>query len=251
MSNKRIDLTRKRDSYLPREYDYEIGEHYIEIENLSRTIRSYDALALCDFDDMLDLPEFAMLCIKSGVKPLCGVSFVLETPEACLTDSVQINCYAEDEEGCNELQFLYGRSDEGMIKYKDFCKFSNHLQVGLDIIFCEVDMIIIKNIFETVFIPDFVLIDSHQCYYRSWESCRIALEGKGVLICGSNFPKSPNLTDAEILEDYKFIGDKAYEYVIENPRKIADRISGNYKFNIPLIGELEEIKNNPFELQVY
>ena len=28
-------------------------------------------------------------------------------------------------------------------------------------------------------------------------------------------------------------------------RKIADRISGNYKFNIPLIGELEEIKNNP------
>ena len=48
--------------------------------------------------------------------------------------------------------------------------------------------------------------------------------------------------DDEIIikEDFAPYGDKAYEYVIENPRKIADRISGNYKFDISLIEEIEE-----------
>ena len=48
--------------------------------------------------------------------------------------------------------------------------------------------------------------------------------------------------DDEIIikEDFAPYGDKAYEYVIENPRKIADRISGNYKFDIALIESIEK-----------
>ena len=84
-----------------------------------------------------------------------------------------------------------------------------------------------------------MLIDINQGSFRSWEKCRRKLEDKGVLICGSGFPMSCTIDDETVLEDFDFLGNRAYEYVIENPRKIADRISGNYKFDIALIGKIE------------
>jgi hypothetical protein len=188
------------------------------------------------------------------------VAFKLKTPETCLTDALCVVCYAEDNEGCEELQFLYSRSDDGEINYEDFCKFSNHLQVGLDLILDEIEMFAIESILETVFVPDFVLIDLNQNSFRSWKRCQKFLEDNNVLICGSSFPMSRSLSDEEVLEDFDFLGDKAYVYVIENPWKIADRISGNYKFDVSLIEEIEEgvkaavsalqFNNNPIHRQV-
>ena len=104
----------------------------------------------------------------------------------------------------------------------------------------EIEMLAIENILETVFVPDFVLIDLNQNSFRSWKRCQKFLEDNNVLICGSSFPMSRSLSDEEVLEDFDFLGDKAYEYVIENPWKIADRISGNYKFDVSLIEEIED-----------
>lgn len=227
MSNKRLDLWRISVVNI-------INEN-TPIENYN----DYNALAWCDFDNMYHLPKFVTRCIAGGIKPLCGVAFKLKTPITCLTDALCVFCYAEDEEGCEELQFLYSRSD-GEIEYEDFCKFSNHLQVGLDLILDEIEMLAIENILETVFVPDFVLIDLNQNSFRSWKRCQNILENNNVLICGSSFPMSRSLSDEEVLEDFDFLGEKAYEYVIENPRKIADRISGNYKFDISLIEEIED-----------
>lgn len=228
MSNKRLDLWRIS--------AFNIINENIPIENYS----DYDTLAWCDFDNMYHLPKFVTRCIAGGIKPLCGVAFKLKTPEDCLTDSLCVVCYAEDEGGCEELQFLYSRSDGDAIKYEDFCKFSNHLQIGLDLILDEIEMLAIENILETVFVPDFVLIDLNQNSFRSWKRCQKILEDNNVLICGSSFPMSRTLSDEEVLEDFDFLGEKAYEYVIENPWKIADRISGNYKFDVSLIEEIED-----------
>lgn len=228
MSNKRLDLWRIS--------AFNIINEHTPIENYS----NYEALAWCDFDNMYHLPKFVTRCIAGGIKPLCGVAFKLKTPETCLTDALCVVCYAEDYEGCEELQFLYSRSDDGEINYEDFCKFSNHLQVGLDLILDEIEMLAIENILETVFVPDFVLIDLNQNSFRSWKRCQKFLEDNNVLICGSSFPMSRSLSDEEVLEDFDFLGDKAYEYVIENPWKIADRISGNYKFDVSLIEEIED-----------
>lgn len=227
MSNKRLDLWRISVVNI-------INEN-TPIENYN----DYKALAWCDFDNMYHLPKFVTRCIAGGIKPLCGVAFKLKTPITCLTDSLCVVCYAEDEEGCEELQFLYSRSD-GAIEYEDFCNFSNHLQVGLDLILDEIEMLAIENILETVFVPDFVLIDLNQNSFRSWKRCQKVFEDNNVLICGSSFPMSHSLSDEEVLEDFDFLGEKAYEYVIENPRKIADRISGNYKFDVSLIEEIED-----------
>lgn len=228
MSNKRIDLWRVSLS--------NIIDENSPIENYS----DYDTLVWCEFDEMYHLPKFVTRCMAGGIKPVCGVAFKLKTPEACLTDALCVVCYAEDEEGTSELEFLYSRCDEDGIKYEDFCKFSNHLQVGLDLILDEIEMLAIESILETVFVPDFVLIDLNQNSFRSWKKCQKFLEDNNVLICGSSFPMSRSLSDEEVLEDFDFLGDKAYEYVIENPRKIADRISGNYKFDVSLIEEIED-----------
>ena len=214
MSNKRIDLWGTS------------FDNFFHLDESSHTFEKYDILVSCDYNDMYKLPKFATKCLAHNIKPLCGVSFRLETPEDCLTDALNIVCYPEDEEGCEELQFLYCRSNGGIV-------------IGLDIIFGEVDTIIIDNIIEYVFVPDFVLIDINQGSFRSWEKCRRKLEDKGVLICGSGFPMSCTLDDETVLEDFDFLGNRAYEYVIENPRKIADRISGNYNFDISLIGKIE------------
>lgn len=228
MSNKRIDLWSTS------------FDNFFHLDESSHTFEKYDILASCDYNEMYKLPKFATKCLAHNIKPLCGVKFGLETPEDCLTDVLHLVCYAEDEDGCEALQFLYSRSDDGRIKYEDFCKFSNHLQVGLDIIFSEVDMIIIDNILEYVFIPDFVLIDINQGSFRSWEKCRRKLEDKGVLICGSGFPMSCTLDDETVLEDFNFLGNRAYEYVIENPRKIADRITGDLNFDVALITKIRD-----------
>ena len=211
-----------------------------------------DVLALCEFDTMNRLPRFVTSCMTYGIKPLCGVSFLLETPENCLTRLINIVCYAENEHGTEELEFLCYQSNDGEIKYEDFCNHSKHLQVGLNLIFDESSMLAIESILSIGFTPDFIVISEEQCGYRSWKACEKIFEERNIPICGGGFLVECNIDDEIIItEDFASYGDKAYEYVIENPRKIADRISGNYKFNIPLIGELEEIKNNPFELQVY
>lgn len=228
MSNKRIDL-----------WDTSFT-NFSDFDESSHKLNEYDMLVSCDYNDMYKLPKFATKCLAHNIKPLCGVRFGLETPEDCLTDVLHLICYAEDEDGCEELQFLYSRSDNGRIKYEDFCKFSNHLQVGLDIILGEVDMIIIDNILEYVFIPDFVLIDMNQDSFRSWKPCQKKLEDKGIIICGGAFLMSPKLADETVLKDFEFLGDKAYEYVIENPRKIADRITGNLKFDVALITKIRD-----------
>ena len=136
MSNKRIDL-----------WGTSVG-NFFDWNDSSNVFEKNDVLGYCNYNDMYRLPKFVTKCIANNIKPLCGVSFNLATPEDCLTDSLHIICYAEDEEGCEELQFLYSRCNGGELKYEDFCKFSNHLQVGLDLIFAEVDMIIINNILE-------------------------------------------------------------------------------------------------------
>lgn len=50
------------------------------------------------------------------------------------------------------------------------------------------------------------------------------------------------LGEMEKLPNFAFLGDKAYEYVIENPQKIAERISGNYRFDVSLIEKIAEEK---------
>ena len=228
MSNKRIDL-------------WGISfDNFLDWDASSNAFEKYDTLVWCEFDDMYYFPEFSMKCIANEIKPLCGLRFRLHTPEDCLVDEINIICYAEDEEGCEELQFLYCRCNGGELKYEDFCKFSNHLQVGLDLVLAEVDMLIIDNILEFVLVPDFVLIDLNQYIFRCWEKCRKILEEKNILICGSGFPMSYELEDENVLSDFFFLGDKAYEYVIENPQKIADRITGNYNFDISLIKKIRQ-----------
>ena len=236
MSNKRIELS---------------GTFYVGVadENSSETdynsksqdYSNCDVLAHCEYNNMSKLPKFVTKCMALGIKPLCGVSFFLKTPEDCLTDNLTIVCYAEDEEGTSELEHLYSCSELGRIKYEDFRKYSNRLQVGLNVIFSEADMIAIENILETVFIPDFVIIDMEQNRFRAWQTFQRILEEKNILICGGGFPVDCSIDDEIILtEDFDFLGEKAYEYVVENPRKIADRISGNYKFDIALIESIEK-----------
>lgn len=230
MSNKRIDLWSTSFSSIA----------YITTSHTD--FSKYDTLVWCEFDDMYKLPKFVSKCLEYDIKPICGVTFRLKTPDKCLISEIVIKCYAMDEEGTSELEFLYRRSEDGLVEYKDFCLFSNHLQVGLDLVFGETEMIVIENILETVFVPDFVIIDLNQDSFRSWKRCQKILEEKNILICGGCFPMSNLLDDETILDDFSFLGDKALEYVIENPRKIADRISGNYRFDISLIEKIEEEK---------
>ena len=228
MSNKRIDL-----------WGTSFG-NIIDDNVPSASFSKYDTLVWCELNSMYCLPKFVTKCMANNIKPICGVTFRLEPPEDCLIDNLVIKCYPEDEEGCEELHILCNHCNHGVLKYEDFCKFSNHLQVGLDIVFGEVEMVVIDNILEYVFVPDFVLIDSNQDSYRSWEHCRKILEDKNILICGCEYSMSLKIDDEDVLRGFSFLGDKAYEYVIENPRKIVDRISGNYKFDIVLLEKKEE-----------
>ena len=148
-------------------------------------------------------------------------------------------CYAENEYGTEELEYLCYHCDDGEIKYEDFCNHSKHLQVGLSLIFDEASMLAIENIFDTVFIPDFIVIAAEQCGYRSWKICEKIFEERNIPVCGGAFIMDCSVDDEIIIkEDFAPYGDKAYEYVIENPRKIADRISGNYRFDVSLIKKL-------------
>lgn len=231
MSNKRIDLGRTSFS------------SSADIKTAHTNFSEYETLVWCELGDMEKLPNFVANCMENNIKAICGVAFFLRTPENCLTREIEVICYAMDEEGSSELEFLYSRSDYGVIEYNDFCQFSKHLQVGIDLVFGEVEMLAIENILETVFVPDFVLIDENQDSFRSWENCRKILEGKNILICGGRFPMGKHFADETILtENFAFLGDKAYEYVIENPQKIADRISGNYRFDVSLIEKIAEEK---------
>ncbi len=236
MSNKRIELSGTFYVGIADENSLET-----DCNSKSQDYSKCDTLAHCEYNNMSKLPKFVAKCMALGIKPLCGVTFFLKTPKDCLTDNLTIVCYAEDEEGTSDLEHLYSCSDLGWIKYEDFRRYSNHLQVGLNIIFSEAEMIAIENILETVFVPDFVIVDMEQHIYRSWTTCQKILEAKNVLICGGGFPIDCSIDDEIIIaEDFDFLGDKAYEYVIENPRKIADRISGNYKFDIALIESIEK-----------
>lgn len=201
-----------------------------------------DVLTFCEFDGINCLPRFAFECMKNNIKPLCGASFILETPQECLCDEVMIRCYAEDEDGCKELLRLYNRSDKAKIKYEDFCNFSNHLQVGLDLIWDERIMLIIDNVLEYVLVPDFVLINSENYIFRCWERTRKILEDRNILICGGELWGENDEPDEEVIKDFAAYGEKAYEYVIENPRKIADRITGDIYFNFYAIESIQFFK---------
>ncbi len=235
MSNKRIELSGTVHVRFADENLFEDNERN------SWDYSKCDVLALCEYNTMNRLPRFVTRCITCGIKPLCGVSFHLETPENCLTRLISIVCYAENEYGTEELEYLCYHCDDGEIKYEDFCNHSKHLQVGLSLIFDEASMLAIENIFDTVFIPDFIVIAAEQCGYRSWKICEKFFEERSIPVCGGAFIMDCSVDDEIIIkEDFAPYGDKAYEYVIENPRKIADRISGNYKFDIALIESIEK-----------
>ena len=230
MSNKRIDLWSTSFSSIA----------YITTSHTD--FSKYDTLVWCEFDDMYKLPKFVSKCLEYDIKPICGVTFRLKTPDKCLISEIVAKCYAMDEEGTSELEFLYSRGEDGLIEYKDFCLFSKHLQVGIDLILGEIEMLAMENILETVFVPDFVIIDENQGSFRSWKKCQKILGDKNVLICGGGFNMYKSMDDETVLDDFNFLGDKAYEYVIENPGRIADRISGNYRFDVSLIEKIEEEK---------
>ena len=87
MSNKRIELS---------------GTFYVGVadENSSETdynsksqdYSKCDVLAHCEYNNMSKLPKFVTKCMALGIKPICGVSFFLKTPEDCLTDNLTIVC---------------------------------------------------------------------------------------------------------------------------------------------------------------
>ena len=234
MSNKRIDLSG--------EFIFDFVDEDSSVRDCSLQPNDYsncDSLAICEFDNMLRLPKFVTKCVAVGIKPICGVRFILKTPEDCFVDNLRILCYAEDEEGTTELETLYNRSIFDCLKYEDLCRFSKNIQVGLDITDNESNMLSIENIIKTVFIPDFILINENQHHFECWEKCQRFLELKSILICGGDFFRGLSDDDEIVItKDYAAFGYKAYEYVIENPRKIADRISGNYKFNVSLIEKI-------------
>ena len=194
-----------------------------------------DVLALREIADMHTLPKFAFECIKHNIKPLCGVAFLIKTPKDCLIDTIEIVCYPEDDEGCDELKFLCIRSKHGVISHDDFCKFSNHIQVGINTVYDERVLLVIENVLEFVLMPDFIIIDSFVNDWRCWEHAKTLIEDKKILFCLGNF--SSNKSDEELLEECESFGDKAYEYLVENPRKITDRISGNIKFDVAFLEE--------------
>lgn len=192
-------------------------------------------LALRELADIYTMPKFTVECTKNNIKPLCAVVFALKTPEDCLVDVVEIICYPEDDDGCEELKFLCTRHRHGLISYEDFCKFSNHLQVGLSTIYDEKVLLIIDNIIEFVFVPDFVLVDNCVTSLRCWGNAQNILEKKKIMICLGDFDSQ--YSDEKLLEICEDFGDKAYEYLIENPRKIADKISGDIKFDVEFLEE--------------
>ena len=59
-----------------------------------------------------------------------------------------------------------------------------------------------------------------------------ALDAAGIPVCGCNFSMNRNFSDEDILKKFAFLGYKAQECVIDNPRKIADRITSDYKFDV-------------------
>lgn len=188
-------------------------------------------LAIREIANMRTLPRFVIECMKYDVKPLCAVSFMLETPKDCLVDAIEIVCYPEDSDGCDELNFLCCRSRHGFIKYEDFCKFSNHLQAGVNTSYDERILLVIDNIFKTVFVPDFLIVDFSACEQRCWEYAKIIIENNNVLICIGNY--FTNQSDEELLNEYRCFGEDTYKYLIENPQKIADKMLGDYKFECP------------------
>lgn len=218
MSGKRIDLLHSTFS----------KSAYVSEETLKR----YDTLVCCESSTLYHFPEFISGCISKGIRPLCGVKFELETPLGCLTEYLQICCYPKNREGCKNLQMLCAYADFGKIRYDIFRMFSENLLIGLDIVYGEVEMLIIDNILQSVLMPDFVLIASTQNTFRSWQGCYELLDAAGIPVCGCNFSMNRNFSDEDILKKFAFLGYKAQECVIDNPRKIADRITADYKFDV-------------------
>lgn len=199
------------------------------------TMKEYDILVCCEDSTMSHFPDFVSKCTSLGIKPICGVKFELETPMECLTEYIRICCYPRNEDGCRNLQILCAYADFGKIKYDVFRKFSENLIIGLDIVYGEVEMLIIDNILQSVLMPDFVLIASTQNTFRSWQGCYEMLEAAGIPVCGCNFSMNRRVPDADILKRFAFLGNKAQECVIDNPRKIAERITEDYKFAVQAV----------------
>lgn len=190
-----------------------------------------NTLTIREIANMHTLPRFVIECMKYNVKPLCAVSFMLNTPKECLVDAIEIVCYPVDMDGCDELNFLCCRSRRGFIEYEDFCKFSNHLQIGISTVYDGVTLLVIDNVFKTVFVPDFLIVDFSTYEQRCWQHSKNIIESNNVLICiGGYFTEQ---SDEELLKEYGGFGKDTYKYLIENPQKIADRILGNYKFRCP------------------
>lgn len=242
MKNSRIDLGRTMVQRM-------LSGYYPD-----EKLRSFDTLVCCEFGHMRYLPKFVMRCISLGIRPLCGVGFSLETPPECKTDSIIIKCYPKDEEGCRDLELLCAYSG-GDVRYEDFLRHSEHLLVGFDLSDNEVAMLIIDNILETMRLPDFVLIDAMQVYFRSWGYCRDFLNDFNIPICGSFFSISGKLSDCEIAERFNVPFSSGLQYITENPRKIAERITKNYKFSIDFSEEAESadspVSEKQFDLSKY
>lgn len=219
MEKNRIDLARTTVLQM-------LSEYYPD-----EKLKGFDTLVCCEFGHMRYLPKFVMRCIRLGIRPLCGVAFELETPPECKTDSVFIKCYPKDEAGCKALELLcaYGG---GTVSYENFLRHSEHLLVGLDLIDNEASMLIIDNILETMRLPDFVLIDSRQPDFRSWGYCRDFLKALNIPICGSFFSISDKFSDIDIVKFYNIPFSDGLRYVTENPKRIAEKITQNYKFGI-------------------
>ena len=207
----------------------------------------FDTLVCCEFGHMRYLPEFVLRCIRLGIRPLCGVGFSLETPPECKIDSIIIKCYPKDEEGCRDLELLCAYSG-GDVSYEDFLRHSEHLLVGFDITDNEAAMLIIDNILETMRLPDFVLIDAMQALFRSWGYCRDFLNDYNIPICGS-FLKSKKLSDSDMAARFNVPFSSGLQYITDNPRKIADRITQNYKFSIGFSEESTSSDSSEMEKQ--
>lgn len=190
MSNKRIDLwgfswlKKARDIF-----NWEILhvnlETFIEphLKYLSQTNCSGVA-PICNYAVMDFMPEFVEACKKYKIKSLCGLKFQIKLPEDIKNSHLDVICYAEDEEGCEELRMLAARCNGEFLKYDIFKRFSNHLQIGLDL--SNLGAILnIEKIIKNFIMPDFVLIDKNLHRFNNWNSVLMQCDDNNILICAT------------------------------------------------------------------
>lgn len=193
-------------------------------KNAARHKQHY--VSVCDFNTLSAWPELFVYSAIYKLTPIFGCVFRVSTPQKCFLPFVDVYCFAENQNGVNQIEKMYRAVCNSELDFSSFQAYRQDIKTAFHLGCRETLMLALPNISETFLQPDFIFIGKSVLFYRCWEHTLLFLQAQNipiyttqsenVWILNEDLPADircylaalPAKSDEALLQDFSFLSEE-------------------------------------------